>query len=72
MTSYLIRVRQQAEGYTATLRKLEASGHPEDLAMTDVLATGIALTAPAAMLAAICNATIPELPSEPNRGRYAC
>lgn len=60
MSDYLIRVRATANGYTATLRELDASQHPEDIATVDVAATGVAGTAAGAMLAAICNAHLQE------------
>lgn len=72
MTAYLLRVKPTANGYTCTLRQLAGGQHPDDLAVTDVVATGVAESAPAAMVAAICNAHIPLVPSEPRKGGYAC
>jgi hypothetical protein len=72
MSDYLIRVRRHEDGYLATLRPLAPSAHPEAIPSTGPEIIATASTAPAAMLAAITEAHLPEIPAEPRASRYAC
>jgi hypothetical protein len=73
MTEYVVRVRHTADGYSATVREV-AAGVALDVRTLPTGAAGIgaARTAPAAILAAVCAAHIPAIPTEPRRSPYAC
>jgi hypothetical protein len=72
LIDYLIRVRRYGDEYRATLRRVAPSSHPDELPITGPEITATGQTAPAAMLAAITEAHLPEIPAEPRASRYAC
>lgn len=72
MSDYLIRVRRHADEYRATIREVAFGTRPEDIPTMGPEHVGVAKTQPAAMLAAIAQARLPEQ-TEPRRdSRYAC
>ena len=72
-TEFLMRVKPLREGgFRASIRQFAQTTHPEVRAVVGPVAYGEASTAPAAMLAAICAARLPEVPEPQRDSRYAC
>jgi hypothetical protein len=72
MREYLVRVRHHGDTYHATIREIVPSAHPESMPFAGPEATGVAATEPAAILAAVTNARLPEHPADRRESRYAC
>lgn len=61
---YLLRVRPVPDGsYSASIRRLAGTAHPEVRAVLGPVAFGHGQTAPAAMLAAICASRVETVPA---------
>jgi hypothetical protein len=69
---YLMRVRPAPNGFSATLRQFAQTSHPEVRAVIGPIATGSGATAPAAMVAAVVAAHLPELPAAVRESHYGC
>lgn len=67
MPQYLLRVRPHDGEYRATLRELAACVRPDAVPAGPIVGTGCGSTAPAAIVAAVAAASIPDVTLEPAR-----
>jgi hypothetical protein len=72
MREYLTRVRHHDGEYHATIREISPAREPGTLALTGPEGHGVAETEPAAMLAAIVDARLPDHRPDRRASRYAC
>jgi hypothetical protein len=71
MTEYLLRVKPSSSGgFAASIRQFAPSSHPEVRAVCGPVSHGRGETAPAAMLAAVIAARLPEFPAAALEGPY--
>jgi hypothetical protein len=66
-SEYLLRVKPASDGgFSASIRRFAGTAHPEVRAVVGPVAFGHGATEPAAMLAAIANARLPEVHEVPD------